>query len=584
MTKERVVRIARLAAPWAIFALSLWFLFGDALVEHMRYSANPTNLNDDARQQISPFFRYEDRTIFHDDYVGDYYIACLPIGYFALYFLGAKTIGAVALSKLLPYLLFAAMVVALAMCAHTLGGKAAAWVVSALCLGTGLYFDRMAGGLPRAFGFPLAAAAALGLARGKPRFLAALIWTGAAFYPASAPVIGFSLALLLLALPARDRGDASEWTLKRRLRFLGVTAGVAALILLPTMLASRPYGPVITPARASAFPEAGLGGRYIPGDDAAPFKSMWTSATEIVRMPFTGAGLPLVRDAKAWMDSDRTHDRFDHVLLVALVLSGLGWLRLAYLRPEARRLSVLLAAACGGNLLARTFPPFLYLPQRYFLYTLPALATLVVSTGVLGFIPPRLAERKLVWLPPLAVALGGLPLLALFGAHGSNRAGMDVRAAKTGIYAFIGKLSPEVVVAGWPRGIMDNVPYVSRRKALVTYETYQAFHARYALEMRRRTEAVIDAYFATDLAPLERLRREFGVTHLVVETAIVGPRAAHLFRPFDRRIAGAIRRTTGTELEVERQFPHAVYRDRAHVVLDLSKLSPAESAVARPGP
>ena len=50
----------------------------------------------------------------------------------------------------------------------------------------------------------------------------------------------------------------------------------------------------------------------------------------------------------------------------------------------------------------------------------------------------------------------------------------------------------------------DSVPYVSRRRALVTGETYQAFHDRYTLEMRRRTNAVIDAYFATAGTWLQR--------------------------------------------------------------------------------
>jgi hypothetical protein len=292
-------------------------------------------------------------------------------------------------------------------------------------------------------------------------------------------------------------------------------------------------------------------------------------------MSFTGAGPPLVPAVKRWVDADRTHDRFRFIVFGLLVLTGAGWIRLAFLRPEARRLSLLLAAACAGHLLARTFPPFFYLPQRYLMYPLPELATLMVATGALGLVPASFRDRNHPWHMPLVVGSAGAMILALLGAHGSNRAGLNYKAAKTGGFDYVAKLRPDVLVAGWPGGFMDSVPYVSRRQALVTAETYQAFHAQYALEMRRRTDAVIDAYFATDITPLLRLRRDFNVTHFVVDLPIVQRRSAHLFRPFDQHIAAAVRRTTGKPLEVERQFANAVYRDKTRVILDLSRLSTA---------
>lgn len=580
MESERARWVIRTALPWSIFALSLWLLFGEALGEHVRLSTNPDVFNDDARQQIYPFFRYEDRALFRDDYVGNYFLACLPIAYSMLYWIGAHLTGAAALSKIVPYVLLALTVAALAASAHKLGGKLAAWFSAALCLGTGLYLDRMVGGLPRGFGFPLVAGAVLGLVLGKPSWLSLLVWAGAAFYPASAPVTGFALALVLLVLPARDRGDASAWSLRRRMVWLSVTASVAVLILLPPLWAARPYGPVITPARAAQFPEAGPGGRYTPGDDCAPFKGFFQSAEEVLLMPFTGAGRPLAPAVKSWVDSDRTHDRFRHVLFALLAVTGIGWIRLSFLRPEARRVSLLLAAACAGHFLARTFPPYFYLPQRYLLYTIPAFATVMVTTGALGLVPKQLSDRKLPWLVPLVIALAGAPLLAFFGAHGSNRVGLTYKVAKTGAYAFVAKLPADAMVAGWPGGFMDSVPYVARRQALVTAETYQAFHAAYTLEMRRRANAITDAYFATDLGPLVRLRDEFKVSHFVVELPVVQRRGARLFRPLDQYIMAAARRTSGKPLEVERQFAVAVYRDKARVVLDLTRLSSSQNAAA----
>ncbi len=136
-----------------------------------------------------------------------------------------------------------------------------------------------------------------------------------------------------------------------------------------------------------------------------------------------------------------------------------------------------------------------------------------------------------------------------------------------------------MLVAGYPSGVIDNVPYVCRRQALLTRETHEATHTAYAEEMRRRMRAFVAAYFAADAAPLARLRDEFGVTHLVVDKSHFGTEAPTYFNPFNAEIQSAHaagRRHGFAVLEFAGSL--AVFSEENILVLDLRRLAPPSPA------
>ena len=71
--------------PWILVVGALGFVFGPALATHITRGFDPHIFNDDARQQIYPFFRYADSSLFPNDYIADYYLDCLPLGFRGLY-------------------------------------------------------------------------------------------------------------------------------------------------------------------------------------------------------------------------------------------------------------------------------------------------------------------------------------------------------------------------------------------------------------------------------------------------------------------------------------------------------------------
>ena len=391
-----------------VFAASLLGVYGPALVSNMRRAADPYRFNDDARQQVVPFLRFYDRSLFRNDPITDYYLACTPAGYKALYATAARLgVDPRRLSKTLPYLLLGIFVVPVALAAGGLQGKWAAWAAAGLCLGAPVFLSRMSGGLPRSFAFPLYAFAAASLVSGRPAALAVVACAGAAFYPTVAVVAGLSLALMLL-LPAGYRGRGATWGKGRRLALVAVTALVVSATTLPSFVAMRTFGAVLRPGDVAAYPEIGPGGRYAEEDRAPDLRSAseWGGFFRPVLAGLGGDRLP------AWL----------------FAAGGLaGFVLLARRDVRARRLLVLPFAAVVAHFASIPLSPFLYLPSRYQIYPLGLLAAVCVPAGLLSFGGPAGERRVPIRLAGAAACCAYLLFLLVNNGRTVRTTGLGVQ-------------------------------------------------------------------------------------------------------------------------------------------------------------
>jgi hypothetical protein len=179
---------------------------------------------------------------------------------------------------------------------------------------------------------------------------------------------------------------------------------------------------------------------------------------------------------------------------------------------------------------------------------------------------------------PLAVSLLSYFvafLVLVFGSRTPGQAGItiDVPLEMRPLYEQIARLPPSSLIAGWPDDAVDDIPYLTGRRILVGFEIHQALHKSYADEMRRRVQALIDAYFAENPAPLRRLKADFGVTHLLVDREHYGPRPPRYFKPFDEMIAKAAGAMHG-QPETLRQVPSCgIMEVGPFVLLDLDRIA-----------
>jgi hypothetical protein len=258
-------------------------------------------------------------------------------------------------------------------------------------------------------------------------------------------------------------------------------------------------------------------------------------------------------------------------LLAYLLICAIA---LATQKGSARRLLALPTAGVLGYLLAQNLAPYVYLPQRYITLTLPL--TLVI------FLPFGTAELARLLAPVIwseraknfGAIFATVTIIVFFGSRGNPMTGYTVVLdSQTNIYEFIRGLPKDSIIAGWPLGVLDNIPYYCRRRAFLTYENHQALHERYVLEMGRRTHALLKALFSEDPTFLAKLHDEFGVTHLIVDSDnyIKVPK---YFAPFDSEINAVWQRgaTAGFAIKKVLSENTVVYREGKFTVFDLSML------------
>ena len=546
-------------------------------------------MNPEAREKIWPLLRLYDAALFANDTVADYYLACYPIGYRGFYTL-MSAFDPRGVSRALPYLLLAATAILVGRTVRRLRGPPAGWAALALCLGASIFMARMAGGVPRSFAFPTLALAALALAIGRPHLMALAALLAALFYPPAALVVGVAMAAWLLGMGRDWRGMADDWGWGRRIAVVVVTALLVVAAALPSFLAAREFGAVLRPADAAEYPELGPAGRHAAEDRGdAPFAL--ASLKNFIAAPMAGVGGDWNPQQSGLAISVR-----QLLALGLLIVGGAGYALLMRRSAAARRVALLPAAGVAGFVVAALATPTLSAPARYQLYPLALAAVVMAPAGIAHLATLLFRGREHRRVQVLAMLATVTPFVVFFSAYrldGANagtpialsdlsRAGLvPVATAEhaADYQALLDELRDPVfdppplksdggtaeptrsaslnaahesrrqeykraVFAGFPTDL-DGLPYLTGRRVLVTRDNHQATHRLMAEEMRRRTRATLAALFDPTTASLIRLRDEFDVTHLIIDTRLYGPDAPTYFAPFDQDLATLRQRLGG---------------------------------------
>lgn len=544
-----------------LFVVSLAATQYVALYSAIYYVLDPSLQHEEIRINF-PYHRYADPELFRGDYITRFLEENNKNVAFKLINLGwAKLFGDVATlhEYALPFSLWLIFLIGVYVAAKGMGGLPLAWGAVAIALAQTNVFYQILSSTAHAFGFPLLVWMVVAMRRGRHWLLMLLIIASAFLYPPCAVVGGLSFAWFLIPTREERRSLGTEsWTWGRRALALVLTGAVAIGVSALSLTHSNEFGDLINPeTQVQGYPEAGSEGRYFIGT-YRPILYTFSSFTEQFHLPIHSGGL-----AKGLF-----------LLYVALCLYFLAARReSAELRP--------LWAFCGGSLVAGLLglllmPALAYRLLYYPLHVLFTFAAPLLVVGGLRMFAPAAGPIRSHLLLSTAVVMS-LLTATMDRGYPDGKAALVIRLGpeQQRVLDFIEGMPKDVLVAGWPTGLIESVPYFARRAAFILNKTHYPTHTRYTEEMRRRMFALIDAYFGAEEKALVRLRDEWGVDLMIASKARLkaGPAKADYFEPFESYLAALARADPGRVPYLLEPDPEAVvFRAGDLFVVDLRRL------------
>ena len=478
----------------SVACIFFWVAKYQPLFENVRV------IDDDARQHVYWTYIFQDPELFPNDLLTKFFSSpkIAPLGYQALYFLGAQLIDPLLFSQCLALLLLLLSVHLLCAVGCQVGHPQGSAFAAFLFL---LYFlYSTSGGLPKSFAFPLLLGCIYLLQRGAFMGTAGLLCLQSLLYP---PILLNSLALAGVAWwrAWRAHPERAAWW---RLAALGLGVGLGGSILL-AVYARTPqisWGELITPSQAQAMPEFSVHGRTA---------FYGTTLLQTLLNDRAGVGANRLAGfvgiiAVLYLVGPRRHFVFPS-LASDIVLTSLGLFGIAHL------------------VLFR-----LHLPSRYVLYTLPVAALLVIAANshAAGMaLQSRYAalqrgwhlwlqHRGLQWLGGGALALGFLTVQNCYITP-ADPLTVTVDTTAMRLYQYIQTLPKDVLIAGHPLD-MDNIPLFARRKVLANQELSIPYYTGYYAEVRQRLLDSLLAYYTENPQELQQFVQRHGVDYVLINT------------------------------------------------------------------
>ena len=572
----------RSSVKLGLVVFPLLVLYWPGIQHHWNTAKNPYFVPYDAAQYIPAFFKFEAKDPIPTTYAKEYFLnAVCPVLYkWSLRF--AAQFGDVRHFQLgMMYLAYAVFIAVLGRLGWLLGGAALSFAVVALTISAWIFIGLgFIGGAPRMYGYPLMSLILYALIMDRPNLLASAVVLGGLLYPIIAVIGGLCLTGWMLLKPFSGKGLVAQWGLSRRLATVALVGLLTVVGLVPLMLGSEPYGRRVVASDVAHYPEAGPDGNYRLYDQL-PYKLFGYEFVTYLIGPLYSHGDPIVR----WLNVHETLEQM--TLLLVLALTGITVLIVIIrgmrsgLKEDhgGARLRLMSFFIVSGilHVVAWFASPYMYIPTRYFMFSLPFVVTLLFPWSLyilLARVPRLRSSRLLRDLMFLGVICA---YLVAFGGRGNVEfTAATVETPAQPLFDAIAALPKDAVIAGWPVGALRKVEYATRRNAFLTGDLHQVLHLTFLKVMRERMDALFDAYLSTDAAPLYRLRQEFGVTHLLVETRdFIDPKhAPEYFAPWRSRIQPRLREIKGKEylMNGSLQKQAAIFNQNGLVLLDLAKL------------
>ncbi|MBD2116982.1 MAG: hypothetical protein O9276_18305 [Microcystis sp. LE17-20A] len=491
------------------FSLSLIFAIINIIVLVKAGFNSEYAIQEDARFHVTWLLRFWQSSLFPQDFIGDYFLSSLPAGYTALYRTFASLgINPILLSKLLPIpLLLLTTSYGFVLARQLLPVPAVGFIFTVL-LNQKITGVLLSGSTPRAFG-PLLFLAFLYylLRRSFWPCLVTIVLQGL-FYP---PYLLVSGGILVLRLLRWRKGWPHPSLEPSNFLLCGAGLVVTFLVLLPYVLSSSEYGPMITVAQAKSWPQFQTRGSVVF------FGQNWWNYWFASRNSRSSLQLN-------WLFSSQ-------ILFLGLFLPIL--LRYPSRFPLANRvtsattiLSQIIFVSLFLFFLAHALLFKLYLPSRYahsLLYVIclaSAMTLIIVVDAFICFLEKwvsqgnnknqKLQNKKQILAQVIVLLLAIIFLLYpsrflnLTSTHGYNY-GMEKE-----LYQFLAQQPKDILIASLSNEA-SNLPSFAQRSVLAAPKFDVPYELGYYNQFRSRVTDSINSQYSDNLEVVKTFINKYGI-------------------------------------------------------------------------
>jgi hypothetical protein len=458
---------------------------------------------DDARTAIFPFHRYERGAPLSDDPIATEMLEYQPYGYRLIFRIFVPLIGVLLTTKIVQALLFGIIAFAGIVLARSARAGLGAGILLVFFFFHDQYVqNRILGGLPRGFGFPLATLWIAGAMSDRANVRRAAALLAALTYPTALAMVLAAEGLFVV----RRFGFPGWRTAWRRIRHYVFLVLACAVVLAPAVFVGMSNGgPIHTLEQAKREPAFAGRLRVLPfGDPGKEFGLVMSETYSHYR-----EGESKFPNFKSSVD-DYEHEVGVAMLALFLILPLMGWSM--GLSPVVQ----FLAANLVLYALSRFFAFRLYSPERFYSVGMRSVM-LALAASSLGLVAPGLSlrarqvARNLTSAAALAFVWWGIGNGVRVPAMGAT---IDYRE-EAPLWDFIRQLPKNTRVASH---IMDGdeIPLFTARATNGTAETLQPWLTLSWKRQKVRAEDTLRAMYATDRQDVIAFAHKYHVTHLLV--------------------------------------------------------------------
>ncbi|MGC9526133.1 MAG: hypothetical protein ACP5D7_11410 [Limnospira sp.] len=482
------------------FFLSLAFTVSFAIpVLKMAFSSEYI-IMDDARQYLFWMQRFSDPELFPNDLIADFYQSAIAPGVSAFYWVFARLgIEPLVLNRLLPVVLgLVTTAYCFAVCFVLLPIPVVGFLGS-LLLSQNLWLNgELVTAISTGFLYPTFMAFLYYLLRRS--------WVGVAICTALVGLCYGPLMLVgvgvLVLWPINWYGWLFRFSQNRRDYIIsGVGISVAIAVIFYYLSSVSEFGPTITVAEATLWPEFGEDGRVSFFEENAFWSFWFKNSRSGFRLSFNPPILALGLLLPVLL---KFRDRFplakqinDGVTVIAdLTVSSIFLFFTAHI------------------LLFK-----LFLPSRYTIHSFRII--LAISTAIALMLLLDCGLRKLRDRPKITatlIAVIGILIIfypPLFWKSAFPRKNYII-GAESGLYMFLQNQPKDTVVATLAIEA-DNIPSFGRRSVLISWEHSLPYQLGYYRKIRRRAKDFIRAHYTSDVAVMQDFVNTYNVDFIVLE-------------------------------------------------------------------